>query len=311
METAVVATAITVMGLMVALGVFLSYKVHITTETKQLLVVVVLNIAVPSVILNGVFNTDVSDQLLRQVGIIFGLSIIFHLGAIVFALLFAKIAGFRSTFAKRMTVLAALGNTGFIGIPLCATIFGPTGGLLAAIFDAGLDFVIFTVGLYLLQSGRSFRLKQLKSLINLPLAAVIIGISSAFLELEPPAVIRQLVELLSGLAAPLAMLYTGILLQQLLRRTGFRVYPQIWFPLTVRLLAIPALTLTILPFIPLEEMTRNVVIVLSGMPTFMLAAILFTRYTDDEDSAVMTISFSTILSMGTIPLVVYAASFLF
>ncbi|WP_147803770.1 AEC family transporter [Alkalicoccus halolimnae] len=311
MEVAVVATAITVMGIMVALGVLVASQIHITRETKQLLVIVVLNIAVPSVILNGVFNTDVSDQLLRQVAVIFVLSIIFHLAAIGAALIFARIAGFKSDFAKRMTILAALGNTGFIGIPLCATIFGPTGGLLAAIFDAGLDFVIFTVGLYLLQSGRTFRLSQLKSLLNLPLAAVIVGISSAFLELEPPAVLRQLVELLSGLAAPLAMLYIGILLQQLLKRTGFRVFPQIWFPLTVRLLLIPAVTLAVLPFLPLEELTRNVVIVLSGMPTFMLAAILFSRYTDEEDTAVMTISFSTILSLVTIPLIAYAATFLF
>ncbi|SDO38380.1 AEC family transporter [Alkalicoccus daliensis] len=311
MDVAVVATAITVMGIMILFGYFLSAKIPVNKETKQVLVVVVLNIAVPSVILNGVFNTEVSGDLLRQVGIILLISICFHLAAIVFALLFARIAGFQSTFAKRMTILAALGNTGFIGIPLCMTIFGPTGGLLAAIFDAGLDFVIFTVGLYLLQSGSGFRLRQLKSLVNVPLAAVIVGITSAFLNFEPPAVLQQLVELLSGLAAPLAMLYIGILLQQLLKRNGFRVFPQIWFPITIRLLLIPALTLIVLSFLPLQELTRNVVILLSGMPTFMLAAILFSRYTDDEDTAVMTISFSTILSLLTIPLVAYAASFFF
>lgn len=311
METAVVASAITVMGIMILLGYFLSSKIHITAETKQVLVVVVLNIAVPSVILNGVFNTDVSDQLLGQIGIIFLLSIGFHLAALAFALLFAKIMRFESVFAKRITILAALGNTGFIGIPLCMTIFGPTGGLLAAIFDAGLDLVIFTVGLFLLQSDRGFRLNQLKALLNIPLAAVIVGVTSAFLNAEPPAVIRQLVELLSGLAAPLAMLYIGILLQQLLKRTGLQVFPQIWFPLTVRLLMIPALTLLILYFLPLEELTRNVVILLSGMPTFMLAAILFSRYTDEEDTAVITISFSTILSLLTIPLVAFAANFFF
>lgn len=311
METAVVATAITVMGIMILLGYALSAKIHITAQTKQVLVVVVLNIAVPSVILNGVFNTDVSDQLIQQIGIIFLLSIVFHLAAIAFALLFAKLAGFTSVFAKRMTILAALGNTGFIGIPLCVTIFGPTGGLLAAIFDAGLDLVIFTVGLFLLQSDRGFRLSQLKSLLNIPLAAVIVGITSALLNFEPPAVVRQLTELLSGLAAPLAMLYIGILLQQLLKRTGFQVFPQIWFPISVRLLMIPAFTLAVLSVLPMEELTRNVVILLSGMPTFMLAAILFSRYTDDEDTAVMTISFSTILSLITIPLIAYAANYFF
>ncbi|NJP38330.1 AEC family transporter [Alkalicoccus luteus] len=311
MDVITVATAISVMGIIIGIGVLLSSRMEIGTQAKQVLVITVLNVAVPSVILNGVFNTDVSDDLLRQVGIIFGLSVGLHLAAVVLALGMARLLGFTSTKARQLTVLAALGNTGFIGIPLCATIFGPVGGLLAAVVDAGLDFVVFTVAIYLLQAGSSFRLRQLKSLLNLPLAAVIVGISSAFIGFEPPAVVRQLVELLSGLAAPLAMLYIGILLQQLLARTGFRIEAAVFFPLVFRLLLFPGLMLLLLAALPLAELTRNVLIISLSMPTFMLAAILFSRYTDQEDTAVMTISFSTILSLATIPLITYVSLLLF
>ncbi|MFC4736930.1 AEC family transporter [Bacillus daqingensis] len=311
MDVITVATAISVMGIIIGIGVLLSSKIEVGSQAKQVLVITVLNVAVPSVILNGVFNTDVSDDLLRQVGIIFGLSVGLHLAAVVLALGMTRLLGFTSTKARQLTVLAALGNTGFIGIPLCATIFGPVGGLLAAVVDAGLDFVVFTVAIYLLQAGSSFRLRQLKSLVNLPLAAVIVGISSAFIGFEPPAVVRQLVELLSGLAAPLAMLYIGILLQQLLSRTGFRIEAAVFFPLVFRLLLFPGLMLVLLAALPLAELTRNVLIISLSMPTFMLAAILFSRYTDQEDTAVMTISFSTILSLATIPLITYISLFLF
>ena len=70
--------------------------------------------------------------------------------------LLAYLFGFRSLKARKMAILAGIGNTGFIGIPLCAQIFGPTGGLLAAIFDAGLDVVVFTLVIMFLQQGEKF-----------------------------------------------------------------------------------------------------------------------------------------------------------
>ncbi|RKL68227.1 auxin efflux carrier [Salipaludibacillus neizhouensis] len=306
MDITVVITSIAVMGIMIALGVFFAFKVVVTAEIKQTLILIVLNIAVPSVILNGVFNTEVSDKLLNQAIIIFGISIIFHLGALLLAWVFTKIFRFESVFAKKMTILAALGNTGFIGIPLCATIFGPVGGLLAAIFDAGLDIILFSVVIYMLQSGRGLNIRQqLKSLVNIPLLAVIIGLTSAFIGFQPPEIIKQLTALLSGLAAPLAMLYLGILVQGLFAKTRFTIYPQIWFPLGIRLIIIPILALLLISLTNLEDLIIHIVIILSAMPTFTLAAILFSRYTGDEETAVMTIAFSTIFSLLTIPLISY------
>ncbi|PRO67021.1 AEC family transporter [Alkalicoccus urumqiensis] len=308
MEAGAVATAIAVMGIITLFGAGLSRWTTITPEAKHLMIQIVLHIAVPSVILNGVFNTSFSDELLSEIGLIIIASLIFHGCALLGALLLARAAGFTTTRGKQLTILAALGNTGFIGIPLAAAVFGPVGGLLAAIFDAGLDFFIFTVVLYMLQPGRGFHLRQLKTLVNAPLIAVIVGLTSAGLNLEPPVVLRQLVELLAGLAAPLAMLYIGILLQQLFARTGFTVYKELWFPLSVKLLLIPGIMLAVLPFTPLAVSTQHLLLLLSGMPTFMLAAILFSRYTEDEDTAVLTIAFSTVLSLATIPLLAWAGA---
>lgn len=310
MDVTIVAISIAVMGIIIALGILFASKVPITIEVKKALILIILNIAVPSIILNGVFNTEVTDQLLNQAMLIFVISIVFHLAALLFALIVARIFRFESFFAKKMAILAALGNTGFIGIPLCAAIFGPVGGLLAAIFDAGLDLVLFTVGVYILQSGKSLSFRQMiKSFINVPLIAVIIGLSSAMIGFTPPEFLKQLTGHLAGLAAPLAMLYIGMLLQGLFKKTGFTVYKQIWFPLGIRLFMIPLLTMVALSFTTFDAIIQNIVIILSAMPTFTLSAILFARYTDDEETAVMTIAFSTILSLLTIPLISLISTF--
>ncbi|WP_416147244.1 AEC family transporter [Salipaludibacillus sp. HK11] len=309
MDVTLVATSVAVMGIIIALGFFFAYKVSITAEVKRTLILIILNIAVPSIILNGIFNTDVTDELLNQVIIIFLISIIFHLIALILAWTFAKVFRFESVFAKKMAILAAFGNTGFIGIPLCAAIFGPVGGLMAAIFDAGLDLILFSVVIYMLQSGNGLPLRQvLKSFINIPLVAVIVGLTSAFIGFNPPEFVNQLTGYLAGLAAPLAMLYIGMLLQDLFKKSGFSVYKHIWFPLSIRLFAIPLLTMVIISFTPLDDFVKNIVIILSAMPTFTLSAILFARYLKDEETAVMTIAFSTILSLSTIPLISYLST---
>ncbi|TMW72328.1 AEC family transporter [Alteribacter natronophilus] len=308
MDITVVITSIMVMGVMIGIGAFFASKVPVTAEVKQAMILIVLNIAVPSIVLNGVFNTEVTDQLLNQAILIFFISLAFHLGALLFAWIFTRIAGFRSLFAKKMTILAALGNTGFIGIPLCATIFGPTGGLLAAVFDAGLDLILFSVGVYLLQSGEKFQLRQLKSVINLPLVAVVTGLTAGVTGFQPPAILQQLTALLSGLAAPLAMLYIGMMLYNHFRVAGLKVYRQIWFPLVIRLMVIPAVTLAVVLMTPLDPFLQALVVILSAMPTITLSAILFGRYAGDEETAVVTIAVSTVLSLGTIPLVALAAN---
>ena len=314
MEITVVFTSVTVMGAIIAIGMLFATAVPVTAEMKQALILIILNIAVPSIILNGVFNTDLSGGLLNQVLLIFGISIVFHTGALLFAWTLAGVFGFRSVLAKKLIVLAALGNTGFIGIPLAATIFGPVGGLLAAVFDAALDLVLFSVVIAILQSGSPVSIRSMvKSLINAPLIAVTVGLTSAAAGFEPPAFIRQLTEHLAGLAAPLAMLYIGMMLQGVIRQTGIAAYPHIWFPLTVRLLAIPMLTMAVLLVTPLDTEMKHLVIILSAMPTFTLSAILFARYLPDRDekTAVITIAYSTLLSLLTIPLMAWLASGLF
>jgi len=304
MDISVVVTSITVMGLLMLIGSLFAYKVHITEETKHVLIQIIINVGIPSIILNGVFKTESMDLLLNQVYIVFGLSIVFHTIALFVSWMFAQLFRFESIFAKKMAILSAFGNTGFIGIPICTTLFGPTGGLLAAIFDAGIDIVFFTIVVFMLQSGARFDIRQFKSLLNLPVLAIVVGLSIAFIGYEPPAFVKQLTGMLSGLVTPLAMLYTGMLLPPLFQQQKMFFYPQIGFPLAMRLLIIPIMTMLAMSVTPFDPLIKNLITILSAMPTLMMAAILFSRYTTgDEDKAVLTTVYSTLLSLLTLPFI--------
>lgn len=141
MEVTSVILAISTMGIIIVFGALIALKISITAEMKNILMMIILNLAVPFIILNGVFNTKITDVIFQQVFLVFGISIVFNAGGIILTLVLGRLLHLNQP--KQLALLAALGNTGFIGIPLSATLFGPLGGLLAAVFDAGLDVVLF------------------------------------------------------------------------------------------------------------------------------------------------------------------------
>ncbi|WP_413376307.1 AEC family transporter [Alkalihalobacillus sp. 1P02AB] len=308
MDTLTITITIMTMGIMIALGAFVASRVPVTLQAKELLMFIIINLAVPSIILNAVFNTEIDENVFQQVIIVFVVSVVFNGLGILITILIGRLIKFEPSLATKLGLLAVLGNVGFIGIPLSATIFGPIGGLLAAVFDAGIDLVLFSLGIYLLQSEKRFHFKQLKALINVPLIAIILGLAFVISNLEAPFVFKQLSSILSGLAAPLAMLYIGFLLYPFLRKEQPFYYKELWYPLILKLLLFPILAIFIMTLLPLEDFMKQLLTILIAMPTFMLASVVFSRYSDGDNLAVITTVVSTLLSLITIPLVTLIAS---
>ncbi|MBM7579579.1 AEC family transporter [Jeotgalibacillus terrae] len=305
MDIQTVISTIIVMGLMIATGSIFALRVNVTAEVKSVLILLILNIAVPAVILNGVFSVDLTGDALAEAGLIFAISIMYHIGALIFVKILTVLLKIRSMFGKKMVILGALGNTGFLGIPLAATIFGPAGGFLAAIFDAGLSLVVYTVVIYMLQSEGKFHISQLKAVINMPVIAIVIGMIVALSGFKPPGMMIQFVEMLAALAAPMAMLYVGMLLPPLLKRGKEVLFPMLWFPVTVRLLVIPLSVMGILSLFSFTGWTAQLIVIQAAMPSAMITAVLFSKFTSEEETAIVTIFASTLLSLATIPFIAW------
>ncbi|WP_052144832.1 AEC family transporter [Halalkalibacter okhensis] len=220
----------------------------------------------------------------------------------------AKLCGFTSLKARQIAVLAGLGNTGFIGIPLCASIFGPMGGLLASIFDAGMSFTAFTVAVLLLQEKVKFSFANLKPLINPPVMAITFGLLFAVSGLEAPSIVKQVFSTLAGIAAPLAMLYVGLLIPSIFQKNKGVAKLQtknVALPIFLKLLMMPVITLLVMKGMPIETFMKELIIIQSAMPTLTLATVLFVRYSDGDRSGLITVVTSTALSLLTIPVVAF------
>ena len=312
MDITSIILSLSVMAIIIVIGVFLEMRFTIGDEAKRVLIMIIVNVSLPCIILNGVFKTEKSDELLFYMFIVFFCSVFINLFGLLLGYFAGKCARLGTARAKQVAILSALGNTGFIGIPLCAMLFGPTGGLLASVFDAGGIITAFTVGVLLLQHGKQFQLSQLKNAINAPVIAIILSIILIVFKLQPPTVIIETTGRLAGLAAPLSMLYVGFLIPKIYKvKHASKFFIATSVSIFLKLLLIPFIVILVMTLFKISWEVKQVIIILSTMPTFMLASVLFEKYIKGENIAVSITIYATLLSLITIPFMSWIASLIY
>ncbi|OIK07987.1 permease [Bacillus sp. MUM 116] len=305
MEFSIVFQSIINITFLILIGVLLSKTFSFNDDTRKLFINLIVNIAMPCIILSSIFKVDLNARIFTSILIVFVLSILINLLGIGIGWILSITFQGDSPKKREIALMSGLGNTGFIGIPLCATLIGPEAALYAAIFDAGVDFTIWTIGVIILQKDRKFALQTLKSMLNMPTAAIVFGLAVAYFNIKPPSFIVHLTDQLAGLATPLAMFYIGILIMTIQRAKVREKGHQLWIPLMVKLILLPFSVAFLIHFFGLSPEIIQTLLVQSMMPTLTLASILFAKYSADEEMGAITTIISTIISLSTIPLMLF------
>lgn len=305
MEMSIVFQTIILIGLFILIGAILARTFPFNDDTRSLFMSLIVNAALPAIILSSIFNVDITPERFRTLLFVFIISITINVLGIGLGYLFAFVFYRKSNQKNELALLSGLGNTGFIGLPLCAVLFGPEGALYAAVFDAGVDFTIWTVGAFLLQKKKQFNFRLLKAMINVPMIAIVLGLTSAFFSVKPPNLFIQLFDYLAALAAPLAMFYIGAIIMNFQRSRITQSIRKIWIPLVVKLIILPLSVAFIVLFLYFDAIVIQVILIQSMMPTITLASILFAKFSGDEEMGAITTVISTLIALSTIPLMIY------
>lgn len=305
MEMSIVFQTILLIGLFILIGAILARSFPFNDDTRSLYMNLIVNVALPAIILSSIFNVDITPEKFRIIFFVFIASIAINILGIGLGYLFAQLFYRNSTQKNELALLSGLGNTGFIGIPLCAVLFGPEGALYAAVFDAGVDFTIWTVGVFLLQKKKQINFRLLKAMINIPMIAIVFGLTSAFFRFKPPALFIELFDYLAALAAPLAMFYIGAIIMNFQRSRVTQSIRKIWIPLVVKLIILPLTVALIVLLFTVKAVVIQVILIQSMMPTITLASILFAKFSGDEEMGALTTVVSTLIALSTIPFMIY------
>lgn len=308
MEMGAVFQTIMLIGLFILIGALLARTFPFNDDTRSMFISLIVNAAIPAIILSSIFNVDMSPERFKLIIFVFLISVFINVFGIGLGYVLSFIFYREASNKNELAILSGLGNTGFIGIPLCAVLFGPEGALYAAIFDAGVDFTIWTVGVFLLQEKKQFRFRMLKEMINIPMIAIVVGLSAAFFQVKPPALFIELFDYLAALAAPLAMFYIGTIIANLQRSRVSKATRQMWIPIIVKLFIVPLSVAFFVLLIQAEVVVIQTILIQSMMPTITLASILFAKFSADEEMGAMTTVVSTLIALMTIPLMIYVVN---
>jgi auxin efflux carrier (AEC) len=286
---------------MILLGYVLKRTNVLKAEDAVSLNKIVINIAIPSLILLAIYKVNLSilplivpiPLICISVGIISGL----------IAYLILTLKNYPNKTKWSVVSTSALFNSGFLGYPVVLGVFGTDGFIRAIFYDMGSMILFISFGIFfLLMLGGKYSDILKRSLLFPPLWGILLGLLLNFLNIPLGYVITQTLTYLSGAAIPLIMISLGLTMEF----RGIKEYIGLASLVSVIKLGIaPLIALTIVMLLNMGGLEKSVTVLEAGMPSAMLALVLAITYELDIKVSAACIFLSTVLSMVTLPLLLF------
>ena len=202
-------------------------------------------------------------------------------------------------------LLMSMGNSMFVALPIVDALFPES----RAVFYVSLsclpfNVLLFTYGVWRLQSGRENARFRFRNIFSVPLLAALAALILFLVKPPLPQAVKGLISTLAGATTPLSMLVIGASLGTVSLLDAFK-NGKLYLASAVRLLLIPVLTWLVLRLLtddPVLLMTSTIV---AASPAAVIITVMANQYDRDAVYTAEGTLQSTALSMLTIPLLVW------
>ncbi len=269
----------------------------------------IMNVTLPAFILSSM-NFEFSVETLKSSGLLIAISFALYGLAFIFSKLYSKL--FKNDDGRRTVIEYTImfSNTGYMGYPVVAQLFGEKGVFYAAVYNLSFNILIWTYGVDLL-SGKNrlgLPLKQrLSALVNPGLIAVLLGFTMFLLNWSFPQPVADLLAMIGSTTTPLSMMFIGFILTEVKANDILKDH-QLWLVSSIRLIALPVASYFVLSTLGFSGLTLYIPVVIVGMPSAVNTAIFASRYNADYRLGSLLIFASTLLSVITIPVLMMLIS---
>lgn len=290
---------------LIAVG-FLSYRIRLFHEEElAALSRLTVRVFLPIMVFTTILNTVQRAMLPQLPPFLFSLTLAFFI-MLGIGWCSGRLLRLKSPTLGVHTAAVGLSNDGFIGYPLWLAVFPDRSGL--AIMCACILYVLaqWTVSYPLTiprGSGVTFHWKKM---ITPPLIATFAGtilVLCGACSIE--GVVWDTLTAIGGCTKYVGMLYIGgVLAQKGLRRLFSR--PALFLMAPIKMIAGPLVVYLLLGLLPFLDRTQLLMIVMmSAVPAPMIVCIQAAMNHSDEEYAVGSMVLTTLVCLGTIPLVMY------
>ena len=290
---------------MILVGFIIGEKGWFDDKSRGLLAKLVTQVALPCYMLYTITQRFTAADLLKMLPALRfpALSMVILLGiATGVARIFAVRQDRRGLFIS----MFFNSNTIFVGLPINQALFGDASIPYVLIYYMCNTTFFWTLGTYLIQRDgegeAQFDLKtSLKKVFSPPLMGFLLGLVLVMLQIKLPAFLASDLQYLGNLTTPLSMIFIGLSVshvgvkQLVLRKEQLLI-------LLGRFLVAPLLMASIVYWVPLPSLMKQVFIIQSAMPVMTNAPVVARLYGADSDYAAVMVTETTLATMVVIPI---------
>jgi len=288
--------------IMILVGVYGSKKEIITSEINKGLINILVQIALPFMIVSSfIFTYD--DTIKSNIINTFYYSLLSYLlMALVSYLLLLPVKNDKKTIIHFANVFT---NTGYVGFPILYSIYRAEGVIYGSIFNMFFVIFVWTYGLMLYKGNlkkKDLMNEILKVLLNPSIIAVILGIMIMVFNLQLPNALITGMKNIGNMTGPLSMLIIGVILSKVKIKQHLKDWPM-YYGITTKLVIIPLFIYLILFLMPGDfSKAKITVIIMTAMPASAMTSIFAETYDKEKDFAAVLVSITTLLSLFTVPI---------
>jgi len=262
---------------------------------------IVINITIPALIFLAMYGADLSN-----ISVLIPITLICIVtgslcGLIIYLLSRAK--GYSKKTKWTLVGTSTLFNSGFLGYPIVLGVFGANGLVKAVFYDMGSTILFLCLGIFfIILFGGKYTSIIKRTLLFPPIWAIILGIIANIMHFNLGFLPLNVLKYLSGAAIPVIMISLGLSLEV----GGLKNYlGAASFVSMIRLIISPIIAFSLVYFFGLSGLGGTVTVVEAGMPSAMLSLVLAASYDLDINAAAACIFMSTVISMITLPILIY------
>lgn len=283
--------------LIMILGFWLKKQGMINEEGKKLLTDLVLFVTLPASILKS-FQMEFNHQILMSCLVISVVAIGIQVGAWLLGIvLYPHFPDQRKKVLQFATICS---NAGILGTPIAEGIFGDLGLLYASIYVIPQRVFMWSIGMTYFTEAPGKKALVKKIATHPCILSCFIGAAIMVFQIHLPGFLSVTMKNIANANTFLAMALVGTILAEV-PISSLPEKDTLYYSF-IRLFFIPFLVFAACRAAHVEGLVTGVSVVLSGMPSASVTAVLAAKYGKDEIFATKCVVLSTLLSMVTIPL---------
>jgi len=307
-------SGIFVMFILIATG-YICKKIRIISNNmNQDIINLLVNVSLPALIIISLTSLSFTQQLLHEIFLLVVITFSMHLIFIGFSYIQVKLLHMDGADRDIYQFAYNFGNTGLIGFAVAYAIYGQPGLFYMAVCDAVSPVFVWTIGVMMMQRsvdkpeklrGKGYYINLIKQIINPSMIAVIIGFFLLAMSIELPETVFSIIQQLGNLTIPLAMIFIGSIIGDMNLRVIYKDTRALYYCLQ-KLITLPLIIFAILWLLNFENYLLSIPVIYAAMPAGALTSIIASRYGNDYHLASKIILISTLISMITIPMIIWA-----